>query len=90
MRTVKDFCEICVLIKCLYSAGEKNNLKQALNVAMDLVEYTCWKTNVRAWTCLLKCLKCAKKMHGKRYGNILCITDYINTTLILTLFMFNM
>ncbi|XP_060770149.1 TATA box-binding protein-associated factor RNA polymerase I subunit A isoform X2 [Neoarius graeffei] len=50
--------EYCTLLRNL---GEKKNLQHALSVAMNLLEYTCWKTDVNAWTCLLEILKCLKK-----------------------------
>lgn len=44
----------------LMKSEEGEGLRHALSVAMNLLEHAGWKTNVKAWTCLLTVLKCIK------------------------------
>ncbi|XP_053503665.1 TATA box-binding protein-associated factor RNA polymerase I subunit A isoform X2 [Ictalurus furcatus] len=50
--------EYCTL---LIKSGQQKNLQHALSVAMNLLEHACWKTDVKAWTCLLHVLSCVKR-----------------------------
>ncbi|KAK3505689.1 hypothetical protein QTP70_020588, partial [Hemibagrus guttatus] len=54
--------EYCAL---LVKSGEQKDLQHALSVAMNLLEYTSWKTDMKAWTCLLDVLKCLKNKRLK-------------------------
>lgn len=50
--------ELCNL---LLETLEMSGLEEALTVCMDLLEFSSWKTDVRAWNCLLTILKNLRK-----------------------------
>ncbi|KAI5094340.1 TATA box-binding protein-associated factor RNA polymerase I subunit A, partial [Silurus meridionalis] len=47
--------------KLLMLSREPKNLQRALCIALDLVEYSCWKKNVKAWLCLFRIARCFSK-----------------------------
>ncbi|KAK2883804.1 hypothetical protein QQF64_016412 [Cirrhinus molitorella] len=52
--------ELCSL---LLETKQKSNLKEALSISMDLLEFSSWKYDIKAWKCLLNIMK--KLKHAK-------------------------
>lgn len=57
--------ELCNL---LLDTLERSDTEEALAVCMDLLEFSSWKTDVRAWDCLLTILK---KIRKKKWQEII-------------------
>uniref|UniRef100_A0A4W4H6D9 TATA box binding protein (TBP)-associated factor, RNA polymerase I, A n=1 Tax=Electrophorus electricus TaxID=8005 RepID=A0A4W4H6D9_ELEEL len=67
IRTLKVLCSLVpshelILEYCslLLNSDVQEDLQEALGVAMNLLDYTSWKTNVNAWNCLMNILKLLK------------------------------
>ncbi|GAA6086655.1 TATA box-binding protein-associated factor RNA polymerase I subunit A [Tachysurus ichikawai] len=54
-----DYCTL------LIQSEEQEDLQHALSVALNLLEYSSWKTDMDAWKCLLKVLQHLKKLRYK-------------------------
>lgn len=50
--------ELCSL---LLHTEQKMDVEEALAVSMDLLEFSCWKCDMKAWKCLLNIMKKLKK-----------------------------
>ncbi|KAM9496699.1 TATA box-binding protein-associated factor RNA polymerase I subunit A [Clarias gariepinus] len=57
--------EYCTL---LITSGEQKNLQRALSVLMNLLEYASWKTDMKAWNCLLQLLQ---RLKNKKLKNLI-------------------
>ncbi|XP_052442483.1 TATA box-binding protein-associated factor RNA polymerase I subunit A isoform X1 [Carassius gibelio] len=54
--------ELCSL---LLHTKQQSDLEEALAVSMDLLEFSSWRCDMKAWECLLKIMKKLKKMKCK-------------------------
>ncbi|XP_067274346.1 TATA box-binding protein-associated factor RNA polymerase I subunit A-like [Pseudorasbora parva] len=66
--------ELCSLLLCTKFMSD---LEEALTISMDLLEFSSWKSDIRAWSCLLnimkilrrkKCIETVKKEWDARYS----------------------
>uniref|UniRef100_A0A8C1KJA9 TATA box binding protein (TBP)-associated factor, RNA polymerase I, A n=1 Tax=Cyprinus carpio TaxID=7962 RepID=A0A8C1KJA9_CYPCA len=72
--------ELCSL---LLHTKQQSDLEEALTVSMDLLEFSSWKSDRKAWECLLKILKKLKKKKKKlrkvaSASKSLFVTKFIN------------
>ncbi|XP_039546192.1 TATA box-binding protein-associated factor RNA polymerase I subunit A-like isoform X6 [Pimephales promelas] len=68
LRTVVPSHELMLdLCSLLLSTSLMSDLEEALSVSMDLLEFSSWKSDVKAWSCLLNIIKLLKRKKRKTF-----------------------
>ncbi|XP_039546187.1 TATA box-binding protein-associated factor RNA polymerase I subunit A-like isoform X2 [Pimephales promelas] len=68
LRTVVPSHELMLdLCSLLLSTSLMSDLEEALSVSMDLLEFSSWKSDVKAWSCLLNIIKLLKRKKRKHF-----------------------